>query len=240
MPEMLFYKEIVSLDSKIFAKTRILPVSDYSFAGNTNSLPLAGVEFGEAAKEYPIVFTKAPDGTMVPLALVGLQDNKNLFVGEDNQWAGRYIPAYVRRYPFITATTDDPEKMNVCVDKGYSGFDHPDGERLFTDDGKPSAYLSRVIDLMRDYFIQGKRTVTFCERLMAGDLFRSMDITYELPGSGKKVKMTGLFGIDQKKLHELPDDKALEIFRTGELAWVYSHLISLSNVARLGERLSVQ
>lgn len=74
------------------------------FAGETNSVILAGVEFSEAAKEYPIVFTQAGD-KVVPVALLGLRNEENLFVDGKGGWDGRYIPSFVRRYPFILAET---------------------------------------------------------------------------------------------------------------------------------------
>ena len=100
------------------------------FAGETNSVILAGVEFSEAAKEYPIVFTQAGD-KVVPVAMLGLRNEENLFVDDKGGWDGRYIPSFVRRYPFVLAETGETGQQAVCIDDAYEGFNDDEGEPLF-------------------------------------------------------------------------------------------------------------
>ena len=105
MANLLFYKNPVPLNKNDHKDKKISSIGrNFMFAGETNSVILAGVEFSEAAKEYPIVFTQAGD-KVVPVALLGLRNEENLFVDGKGGWDGRYIPSFVRRYPFILAET---------------------------------------------------------------------------------------------------------------------------------------
>ena len=105
MANLLFYKNPVPLNKNDHKDKKISSIGqNFMFAGQTNSVILAGVEFGEAAKEYPIVFSQAGD-KVVPVALLGLRNEENLFVDDKGGWDGRYIPSFVRRYPFILAET---------------------------------------------------------------------------------------------------------------------------------------
>ena len=76
MADLLFYENPVALNKVTHKDTKIKPLAnDFGFARNTNSVILAGVEFSEAAKEYPIVFAQAGE-SIVPVALLGLRNEE--------------------------------------------------------------------------------------------------------------------------------------------------------------------
>ena len=115
MTSLIFYTKPVGLNKSEHKNLKIVPQSDdFAFATKTNSVILAGVEFTEAAKDFPIVFAEA-GGNIVPVALLGLRNEQNLFVNDDGSWAGRYIPAFIRRYPFILSETTDTSDNQFCI-----------------------------------------------------------------------------------------------------------------------------
>ncbi|MBF0421687.1 MAG: SapC family protein [Magnetococcales bacterium] len=236
MSHIIFYEQPVPLN-KDEHKNLCIKIADdlYSFSRKTNSVPLAGVEFALAAKEYCIVFTKAAE-LIIPVALLGLRNDENLFVGHDNRWDAHYIPAFVRRYPFILAETDqEKDKKTVCIDQTFAGLG-TDGRPLFTQNGEPSEFLNNAIKFLQDYQAQYQRTEIFVNRLKDLELFTEIRAQVQLP-NGQSLTMGGLLGIDENKLLQLERTKALELFRSGELSWVYAHLLSMSNMQKLGERL---
>ena len=79
MPSLLFYEKPVALNREQHRNTRIGPVGNYHYAARTNSVALAAAEFVEACKEYPIVFADV-GGRMIPVALLGLREDENLFI----------------------------------------------------------------------------------------------------------------------------------------------------------------
>lgn len=237
MTDLIFYEKVVSIDSTLHQNVRIKPVDSYHFCAKTNSVPLVAVEFIEAAREYPIAFIKSTDGSFLPIALLGLRDNENLCVSREGKWLGRYIPAFVRRYPFVPAELGQGQ-MVVCFDEAASVVSQDQGEPLFEAD-KPGPLLNKMLALLQDYQAQAVRTKELCKRLSDCDLLVESNVQAEIAG-GANFRLTGLFVVDEKKLQDLHDDQVQAIFRTGELGLVYAHLMSLGNLQRLLERLGAQ
>lgn len=237
MANLLFYDKPVALNKVTHKDSRIAPLqNDFGFARGTNSVILAGVEFTEAAKEYPIVFAQGGDN-VVPVALLGLRNEENLFVRKDASWDARYVPAFVRRYPFVLAESGEGDQRVVCIDESYAGFGSEEGEFLFDDGGEPTNILKQAMDFLEEYQKQYVRTETFVKRLQKNDLLMSLNARIDLVG-GQQFALTGLLAIDEKKLLQLSDEKALEFFKSGELAWVYCHLMSLGCMAGMVDRIA--
>ncbi|MBF0414894.1 MAG: SapC family protein [Magnetococcales bacterium] len=237
MAQIIFYEKPVPLNKDVHKDWCIKAADNlYGFSRITNSVLLAGVEFAHAAKEYCIVFTKAGE-LIMPVVLLGLRNDENLFVDGDNRWDAHYVPAFVRRYPFILAETDqEKDKKTVCIDESFIGFGK-EGRRLFEANGEPSEFLNGAIKFLQDYQAQYQRTEIFVNRIKDLDLFTEIKAQIQLP-NGQNLQMGGLLGIDENKLLQLEKTKALELFRSGELSWVYAHLLSMGNMQRLGERLA--
>ncbi|MFP6807929.1 MAG: SapC family protein [Pseudomonadales bacterium] len=237
MANLLFYENPVALNKVDHKDTKIKPmVNNFKFAANTNSVILAGVEFTEAAKEYPIVFTRSAD-IVVPVALLGLRNEENLFVAEDGTWGGTYVPAFIRRYPFVLAETGESDQRVVCIDEGYYGFSKEEGEPLFEND-EPTKILQQALDFLDEYQKQYQRTERFLKRLQDMDLLKSLDAKIDM-ADGAQFSLTGLLAVDEQKLLALSDENALELFRSGELAWVYCHLMSLGSMGGMVKRIAI-
>jgi len=240
MAAMLFYEKPVPLNVDVHLRTRLAPSDGgVGFAANTNSIPLAAVEFVDAAREYPIVFTGKEDEALLPIVLVGVRHNENLCVTEGNRWDGRYIPAFVRRYPFVLAEKQGADDFNVYIDEAYPGFGGGDGERLFNDNGEQTEILKRALEFLGNYQGEIARTRMFVERLQSLDLLvpRVLDVKRadEAP-----LVLQGFSVVDEQRLATLGDAELLALVRDGYLALIYSHLGSLGNVARLSERLAAR
>jgi hypothetical protein len=236
MTSILFYEKPVALNREAHKTVKIGAVADYLFAAKTNSVILAGIEFIEATKEYPIVFAKVGDDKFVPVALLGLRDSENLFVDADGKWDARYIPAFVRRYPFVLAETGTGD-MTVCVDEASVAFNAKDGQALFDKKGENSAFLQNALDFLSNYQAEFTRTEAFINTLTKYDLLTEMSAKAEM-ADGTSFVMNGLMIVDEKKLLELDKNKANELFKSGELGWIYAHLISLTNMSRLLDRIA--
>jgi len=240
MTQMLIYEKIVVLDLKKHKNTRVAPVTDFSFAASANSIPLAGMEFIEAAKEYPIAFIKNTQGEYLPTIILGLQNSQNLFVSPDGKWNAHYIPAYIRRYPFVPSTTNEAGKLNICIDEAYQGINGENGVPIFNADGTPAPLLEKAVQLIQDYHLQMQNTNSFTSRLAASGVLQEMKAEFGTRDGSRKFRLSGIFVVNEKKLLGLEDAQALDFFRKGEFAWIYSHLISLSNFPRMLDRFFPQ
>jgi hypothetical protein len=233
---VMFYEKPVLLNRETHKTKKIAPSASYAFASKANSLYLAGVEFTEACKEYPIVFTQVENGKIVPVAMLGLREAENLFVGADGKWVASYVPAFVRRYPFVLAQLES-QQMGVCIDEGYSGLNDQQGEALFDSKGNNTSFLQNALDFLNRYQVEYLRTERFCQRLKDLGLLMEMNAKAELV-DGTSFLVNGLLMVDERRLMQLTDAQALEVFRGGELSWVYAHLVSLSNLNRLVDKLA--
>jgi hypothetical protein len=233
MSEMLFYKRVVALNDQVHATLRVKPVTRFLFASQSNSVPILAAEFSECAREYPIVFARGAQGT-VPAVLLGLREQENLFVGSDGQWDARYIPAFVRRYPFVPGK-DAQGQLVVCIDEEAPCFDRKDGEALFTD-GKPTQQLDQAIGFLRDFQHGAQSTEAMGARIDALGLLRDADSVAQL-NDGSQFRLSGLRVVDEAKLRALDQATVMEIFSSGTLGLIYAHILSLSNLGRLVDRM---
>ena len=240
MSDTVYYEKPVLLDREKHRQRRVLPSTSFGFARKANSVYLAGVEFSEACKEYAIVFTRGNNGKIVPVVMLGLRARENLFIDDQDQWVGRYLPAFVRRYPFVLAELPG-QSLGVCIDEAYAGLGNQEGEALFDAKGQDTPFLRNALDFLTLYQREYLRTEAFCQRLEQAGLFSEMDARADLV-DGRTFTVSSLLVVDEKKLMALPDATALSLFRNGELHLVSMHLMSLSNmqalVAKMAQRKS--
>lgn len=232
----IFYKKPVALSSEAHAELRLQVRDNYRFATDSNAVPLTAGEFAQACHEYPIVFVQAEE-TVSPVALLGLRDKQNLFVDEKGQWNAAYIPAYIRRYPFILAKQEETWDYTVCIDDAYAGFSLDKGERLFLDDGGQTDFLKHALKLVQDYQAHTKRTGELANRLMEWDLFQPLQANIELR-AGDKMSLTGFMAVDPNKLKALQPERLAELAQLDALGVVYYHLLSLNNFGRLVDKVA--
>jgi hypothetical protein len=236
MAAVMFYDKPVLLNRDSHKSKKIASSNSFAFASKANSLYVAGVEFAEACKEYPIVFTQVAQSKVAPVVVLGLREGENLFVSADHQWTASYVPAFVRRYPFVLAELPG-QQMGVCIDEGYAGLNEKQGEALFDSKGNNTPFLQNALDFLNRYQVEYLRTDRFCQRLQELGLLMQMNAKADLY-DGSSFMVNGLMVIDERKLLQLQDAQALEVFRSGELSWIYSHLVSLPNMNRLVDRLA--
>ena len=237
-PLPLFYKNIVPLSSIIHKNHYIEYSNKYEFAKSTNSTYIANIEFTKAAREYPIVFAMEKDNSIYPVVLLGLDKDQNLFLDKDGNWLATYIPAYVRRYPFILAKTqDNADNYTICIDDQYSGFNtSKKGEKLFGRSGTYSDQLKKSIEFLREYNNHTQVTAAFCAKLKELNLLEPMKLSVKT-NDGRELSMVGFMGVNRGRLKSLPVDRVIELFKTDQLELIYLHLASLANVEVLMQRL---
>ena len=240
MASLLFYEKPVLLNVDAHRNAKLGGLAgNFAFTAKTNSVPLAAIEFFDTAREYPIAFTGKDGASMFPIALLGVRHSENLFVSDDGRWEGRYIPAFVRRYPFVLAEKQDADDFNVFLDEAYPGFDVADGERLFTDSGEYTPLLKQALEFLSNYQGEIRRTRLFIERLQALELLipRVLQVVRK---DEAPIILHGFSVVDEQRLMALEDAHLVELARSGFLAWIYAHLMSLGNVQRLSEKLDAR
>ncbi len=241
MTVAFFYREPIALDRVEHQKWRLLPINDVRFTATSAAAPLVWSEFAEACLEYPIVFTKSDIG-WTALAVTGLADGENLFVDADGRWSGRYVPASVRRYPFVLSQREDGQ-LTVCIDKACeqlvtgekktkSGAAKGAGQELFDAAGEPSPWMQNIMNMLTDFQNQAQATSAMVERLSAAGLLVESNLEVSLQ-DGRKAQLQGAWMVNEAALKTLPDATIAAWFHSGDLALVHTHLISLRNLGPL-------
>jgi hypothetical protein len=226
--QLLFYGEITPVNKNRHLDLYIKAGKDYAFAQNVNSVPLTAVEFPSAAAEYPIVFG-GNEEQVLPAVILGTEDQENLFVSESANWEGKFIPAFVRRYPFVFSTADNGETLTLCIDESYPGCNKEGlGERLFDAEGEQTQYLKSVLNFLKEYQAHSKYTETFCKKLLEWDLLQPLKAEFTMP-EGSRRSLSGFFGVDREKLKALEPDQLTELMRSDGLELIYLHLQSMNN-----------
>ena len=235
----LFYKKVVPLNKEVHGELYIEGIEGYTHTQETNSIYIAAIEFLQVSREYPIVFAKGADDAVFPVALLGLEKNKNLFVDDKGSWTADYIPAYVRRYPFILATADEnKDNFTVCIDESYPGFNTAkEGKALFDDKGEQNLILDQAVDFLKDYQSHVTLTTLFCENLSKLDILEPMQANIER-ATGEKTSLGGFMGVNREKLKAIKPAKLAELLKSDQMELIFAHLASLSNLNALMKRTS--
>jgi hypothetical protein len=234
--QLLVYSNASALSRTRHREWSVKSGLDYSFAKEVNSVPLTAIEFPSAAGEYPIVFAGDQDNIM-PVAVMGLRSDENLFIDAAGKLNANYTPAFLRRYPFVFSSSDDGDNFTLCLDESFAGCNQKNiGERLFDGEGEQTQYLKNILEFLKEYQVHFTRTEIFCKKLQEFDLLQPMGAEFS-PGDGAKLTLSGFMAIDRDKLKALSSDQLQELVQSDGLELAYIHLQSLKNFTTMLPRL---
>jgi len=226
--QLLIYERAVPVNKQKHSDWSVKAGNTYDFAKHINSAPLIAIEFPNAAAEYSIVFAGNEENVM-PAVILGVRDRENLYLSEDGKWSAKYIPAFIRRYPFVFSVSGDGKQFVLCIDEEFSGCNQDGiGERLFDAEGERTQYLQNVLNFANEYQARFHRTQLFCKKLIELDLLEPMRAQITL-ATGKTLNLGGFRAVSREKLKKLTDEQLVELARTDELELIYLHLHSLRN-----------
>jgi len=232
---VLLYSRPEPLNPQQHAKLGLTTVEQpFNFVRSAHAVPIAVTEFGPGSLCYPIIFTGED---YQPLAIMSIRQNENLFITDAGffDW-DIYVPAYVRRFPFVLANDQTTGQMVVCIDRDAAAVQENGEVPLFID-GQPSPFTQQAIEFCTNFEAERQRTVNFVELLKGLDLFELKEATFtpqNPDGSpAEPVKLADYFGVSEEKLNALPADKLVELRDTGALQQIYAHINSLLNWEKL-------
>lgn len=231
----LFYENPVALHPQTLAGAALADPLDYGFASGTNVIPISLNEIALAAQTYPVAFTV--EGGVRPVAMVGVRDDENLFVDARGSWAANaYIPAYVRRYPFILGEQPGGEFVTLCIDNCPGVLVREGAGKPLFQGEEPTRLVKTAFEFCQSYRAMEAATSPFVEALIAHDLLDTRVANIAMPDGGE-IQLAGFATIDESRLRALPDDVFLEFRRQGWLKAIYAQLQSTLNWNALADRL---
>jgi hypothetical protein len=234
---VLFYQQPEPLSSDTHGKMGVRTMDGpFGFAKMGHAIPLTVGEFPPAAMTGPVIFV---GDEKMPIAVMGLNAGENLFLRDDGLFeAGIYVPAYIRRYPFVFASDDNAKQMVLCVDRAAEFFAETNPDMpFFEENGEASQYTKNCIEFCNNFEIERQRTLSFVQLLKDLDLFETKTATFSPPNGdgtlGEPQTIAEFFGVSEEKLNALPAEKFIELRNNGALPQIYAHLLSLLSWDRL-------
>ncbi len=225
----IFYGDLVPLNSQQHGSWKAISVDKAPWVAKHNAIPLTVEEFPQAMRDFPIVFS-AGDNPL-PLALMGLNDGVNVFFEDDGTVIGTpYIPAYIRRYPFLLAKLQqDSENLSLCFDPSSNlvgEFD--EGREMFDENGQPTEHTQELLKFCEMFEQAGAKTQSFMQELKNEGLLMDGEVAINrVEGEGQPFVYRGFQMVNQEKLKELRGDQLRKWNENGMLPLIHAHMFSL-------------
>ncbi len=226
------FERVVPVNKDRHAGKKVRASNDFRFASKFHVAYVTVHEFARAAAIYPLVFLEDKDNdSFRPVALMGLDAGENLFVDSQGQWAGSYIPAIIRRYPFALTKAPEADRFIVCVDEASDLISDTEGVPMFDEEGKPTQVIENVKRYLGELQQMDTMTHEFGKFLVQNNLLTPLNM--RVNAANKVRNITGCYVINEERLNNFTDAKFAEIRQKGYLPAIYAHLISLSQIERL-------
>ena len=234
IPLPLFYKNPVALDAERHKEWGLKKNFGLGFAKDVNAVPLNMIEMPQAAHCYPIAFSS--DSVATPVAILGLRDHENLCLTKSGEWEkGLYVPAYIRRYPFIFSEMQGSDQLTLCVDDVQICVDHAmqeQSQKFFDDQNAPTDLAKNALEFCKSYHAAAKQTQEFSKTMLDAGLLVTRQAEINTP-LGQKINFAGFQVIDEEKLSKISDKVFCEWRAKNYLPFIYAHLFSSAQWQRL-------
>ena len=196
-------------------------------------------EFRDVQACYPILFHRDENGDFYPLALFGFEKKENLFL-DDSGWHAPYVPAMIRREPFMIGFQASKELGDAEHARMLSlDMDHPrvnteTGERLFQPLGGTTPYLEDAANLLETIYHGHQMNKEFVKALEEHNLIESVNFDITLD-DGSKNQLLGFYTINEDRLQDLSGDALESLSKAGFLMPIFMVLASMNNMRTLIE-----
>ena len=224
------FSKLVVLDKEQHKELKVSPLQNLEFAKDLSFVPILINEVPFVTEIFPVIFTKDEIPELVCLTSLG---GKNLAINEEGKYIARYVPAFLRKYPFaLTSSKENPEQKVVLIDEGAKNVSKTKGKQLFTKDGEQSELLKNAIKFLTDYEQQHQQTIAVVKAIKESGILVDKEISIE-DGEEKKVLVKGFQVVDRTKLNKLEDKILAEWVRKGIINFIDLHIKSLEKIETL-------
>ncbi len=237
----LLYGDLEPVNRNSHGDKKLSRIETIPQLGSTHAIPVTVDEFMLVSRFFPVIFSTGD--TPVPLALMGLHEGTNTFFDKDGRLLDNniYVPAYIRRYPFLLARlTQDSDQLSLCFDPTAGVVsDTGDGDALF-DGEQPSAKVAEILAFCEQFEQAGQRTAAFMQELKDMKLLMDGEVAIQPEGSEQPFIYRGFQMVDEQKFRDLSGDKLRKMNQSGMLSLVMAHLFSLALVRDIFARQVAQ
>jgi len=230
----LLYNGLEPLNRNQHGTFKVRRMTGLDRVSSTHAIPVTVDEFAMVQRHFPIVFSSGENP--VPIVLMGLHEGTNAFFDENgvSRDPSIYVPAYLRRFPFLLARLrEDSDELSLCFDptSGAVGeFD--EGEALFTGD-EPSEATKAILQFCEQFEQAGQRTQAFMAELKQANLLMEGEVAIQPEGSEQPFVYRGFQMVDEEKFRNLRGDELRKLNQNGALPLIMAHMFSLSVIREI-------
>lgn len=223
----------VQLDPVAHRDLRIDIRRDASLGDDVMVAPTFPDEFRDLQAHYPVVFRVEGDHVQ-PLALLGLQQGRNLFL-DASGWDAHHVPLALQRQPFLIGGQGASATIHVDLDhpRARSG----QGEPLFLAHGGIAPHLQRVQEILQRLRDGIALLPAFVSALQTHALLEPFTLDLRLD-DGQPHRLSGFHVIDEARLRALDGPAIGALHAAGHLEPVYMAIASLSRLRDLIDRMN--
>lgn len=222
------FKQPEALNAERHARLGLAEQPIYSHAAEEMLTPIFSGEAWQIAREYTMVF---PNEVGLPLAILGYEQGVNAYLGNNGSWWGRYVPAHIRRYPFIAApqqTDTGQQQFTVMIDASAPQLLEDGGQPLF-EEGQPSQLLKEVQRVLSNLQTDTQRTQQLVKQIDEAGLLVKQSLHIKVK-EGEDKGLQGFRVIDQAAFRQCDGETLAALNKTGALDLIQAHLCSLTNL----------
>lgn len=232
----LFFNDLMPLNSRDHANYKSRTLETAPWLAKAHAIPLTVDEFVQAQRNFPIVFSTGENP--LPLALMGLNEGFNTFVDKDGKVSDPvYIPAYIRRYPFMLAKLQqDTDQLSLCFDPTSDAVGEFDEGRPLFENGESSEATKQILEFCQNFESAAQRTQAFLEQIKEADLLMDGEVSIQTEGGEQPFLYRGFKMVNQEKLQALSDEKIAEFTKSGLMMLIHAHMFSLDNMRMIFSR----
>ena len=237
--QVLFYKQPEPLSADKHGGLGVIKIDQpFGFLREAHAIPVTVTEFGMAAACYPVIFV-GDDKT--PITVMGIRQGHNLYVTDEGfVETDHYVPAFVRRYPFVFANDQEGDQLLLCIDREAPMVSNTPDVAFF-ENGEASKFTNDAIEFCKEFERQRRATVDFVDIMGKFDLFEQKTVAFQPRDEqgnevGEQQKIADYWAVSEEKLNALTDEQFLELKNNGAIGAVYAHLVSLLNWPRVIQR----
>jgi len=224
------FEKLVVLDKEKHKELKVSPLEDLKFAKDLSFVPLLANETRKVYELFPVVFTSDENPSLVLITSLG---DKNLAINDEGKYITRYVPAFLRRYPFsLVSSKDNPQEKIVLIDEGASSVSKTKGKQLFTKDAEQSEMLKNAIKFLTEFEKEHAKTLAIAKSIKESNILEDREISVG-EGDSKKVLVKGFQVVNRDKLNKLDDATLAQWARMGVITFIDYHIESLSKIETL-------
>jgi hypothetical protein len=228
--QLLVYSNVAPISSERHANWFVEDKEDYEYTQGLNFVPILTAEFAQVSINYPIVFAMGDTETPMPVAILSIEKGINCYLNDNNQWDSEYVPAFLRRYPFVFTRSQDEQEYYLSIDEDYKGFNQEEkGHPLFNDEKEPGNITKEMLSFSTQYQIEHTKTLEFCSKLHELNLFDRKQVSSAGQDEKEEIKLSGFYTVDRTRISTLRESSILELVQDGSYEKICNHLSSLEN-----------